>query len=306
MPWLIGMDEAGYGPNLGPLVQAAVVLRVPDDGCIWRQLRAAVRRATDKDDGRLVIDDSKLVNAGPGGLARLERGVLSTATPTGPTLGEWLREIGRGETVNDLTMEAWFEPCECHPVVADNIEPARMAVAAACGDTNVEFAGFHCVVTPAARFNAIVERFDSKAVALGDGLMALLRATVKDGRADTVFIDKQGGRNFYAALLQCAFGDRWVTPIRESAAGSEYRAGDARIIFAPRAEQQSFAVALASMVAKYLRERFVRQFNKFWIGHVPGLRPTAGYPTDARRYFEAIRPTMERLGICESAVWRCR
>ena len=24
MPWVVGIDEAGYGPNLGPLVQAAV------------------------------------------------------------------------------------------------------------------------------------------------------------------------------------------------------------------------------------------------------------------------------------------
>ena len=31
MPWVVGIDEAGYGPNLGPLVQAAVALKLPDD-----------------------------------------------------------------------------------------------------------------------------------------------------------------------------------------------------------------------------------------------------------------------------------
>ena len=31
MPWVVGIDEAGYGPNLGPLVQAAVALHLPDD-----------------------------------------------------------------------------------------------------------------------------------------------------------------------------------------------------------------------------------------------------------------------------------
>ena len=30
MPWVVGIDEAGYGPNLGPLVQSAVALRLPD------------------------------------------------------------------------------------------------------------------------------------------------------------------------------------------------------------------------------------------------------------------------------------
>ena len=29
--WVVGIDEAGYGPNLGPLVQAAVGLYLPDD-----------------------------------------------------------------------------------------------------------------------------------------------------------------------------------------------------------------------------------------------------------------------------------
>ena len=30
MTYLIGTDEAGYGPNLGPLVISATVWRVPD------------------------------------------------------------------------------------------------------------------------------------------------------------------------------------------------------------------------------------------------------------------------------------
>src|SRR5689334_20497672 len=71
MPWIVGIDEAGYGPNLGPLVQSAVAARVPDGvGCLWQCLANGVRRAADPDDGRVLIDDSKLVYAGPNGLAR--------------------------------------------------------------------------------------------------------------------------------------------------------------------------------------------------------------------------------------------
>jgi hypothetical protein len=36
----------------------------------------------------------------------------------------------------------------------------------------------------------------------------------------------------------------------------------------------------------------------------PGLKPTAGYPVDAARFYEAIRPVREKLGIPDHAVWR--
>src|SRR5262245_51396934 len=80
MPWLIGIDEAGYGPNLGPLVMTAVASRVPPEhasGKLWTVLRAAVRRPSQPDDGRLCVDDSKEVFSQTRGLLELERAVLA-------------------------------------------------------------------------------------------------------------------------------------------------------------------------------------------------------------------------------------
>src|SRR5438067_3282967 len=81
MSWIIGIDEAGYGPNLGPLVMTAVACRVPDDlGCpnLWQLLGRVVRQAADdaeEGDGRVLVDDSKLLYSTTRGLAELERGV---------------------------------------------------------------------------------------------------------------------------------------------------------------------------------------------------------------------------------------
>jgi ribonuclease HII len=74
----------------------------------------------------------------------------------------------------------------------------------------------------------------------------------------------------------------------------------------PKADVEHFTVALASMISKYVRELLMREFNRYWLTHVPGLKPTAGYPLDAGRYYESIRPAMAKLGIAERAVWRCR
>ena len=44
-------------------------------------------------------------------------------------------------------------------------------------------------------------------------------------------------------------------------------------------------------------ELFMAEFNAFWRKHLPELKPTAGYPTDAARYLKAIRPTLATLQI---------
>ena len=43
-----------------------------------------------------------------------------------------------------------------------------------------------------------------------------------------------------------------------------------------------------------------------WLERMPGLEPTAGYPSDAGRFYDAIRPLVEELGIAHEVVWRKR
>ena len=62
MAVVAGIDEAGFGPKLGPLVVSAVTLRVPDerkDDCIWKILRSSCSRKVRKNARRLVVADSK-------------------------------------------------------------------------------------------------------------------------------------------------------------------------------------------------------------------------------------------------------
>src|SRR5215831_6055834 len=72
--WIIGIDEAGYGPNLGPLVMTSVACRVPDKLTgtdLWQALRLVVRRCGESCDAPLLVDDSKAVYGTAQGLKAL-------------------------------------------------------------------------------------------------------------------------------------------------------------------------------------------------------------------------------------------
>ena len=311
MPWVVGIDEAGYGPNLGPLVQAAVGLYLPDgDPAGWDTLKSVVRRAHERADGRLLIDDSKKVYA-RGGLAALERGVHRTlGCSEKKALGHFLYSVSRLKWIEALVEEVWFDTAELVPLAdPDRVDFHRCAEG--CGG-HIGFVG--AILTPAGQFNQIIDGANSKAAILATGLSELLAETLvalpTDNKPVQFLCDKHGGRNFYGEMIREAFPDGWVVIELEGAAESHYRVElldrPVAVVFRPRADGDSVAVALASMLCKYLREVCMLQFNRYWATHVPGIKPTAGYPTDAKRFYAEIRGAMAKLGLGDDQVWRKR
>lgn len=124
-----------------------------------------------------------------------------------------------------------------------------------------------------------------------------------------IFCDKHGGRNKYAGLLQHVFPDAFPEIECEQAQASAYRCelpqAAARFRFEVGGERH-LPVALASMTAKYVRELVMRAFNAFWQSHRPEVRPTAGYPADAKRFLAEIADLQTALGISSRQLWRER
>ena len=124
-----------------------------------------------------------------------------------------------------------------------------------------------------------------------------------------VTVDLLGGRVHYAALLREAFPEAEVEVLREGEHHSSYvlveRDEDGRhwlprrmaLEFRARGEEASFPVALASCLAKYARELSMEAFNAWFEARQPGLRPTAGYTTDGRRWLADARDVLGREGL---------
>ena len=122
-------------------------------------------------------------------------------------------------------------------------------------------------------------------------------------RNGVVLCDKHGGRNRYLDLLHRFFPDMFFQVVEESRPLSVYRSKEWEFRFQSKGESH-LPIALASMFSKYFREISMLKFNAFWRFHLSGLKPTAGYPEDAKRFKADIAAVQAELGIPDDLIWR--
>jgi hypothetical protein len=321
MAILVGVDEAGYGPILGPLVITAVSFEVKDhevDGNLWQILRGAVTGRSERLPMRpLVIADSKrLYTPGRSGkkLSRLEEGVLSFQ--------------GCIEGVEDLkgllcALHCYNEgQAELYPWYHDmrlglpsdapiqEITRYRRLLQEVMASQGIKFLGARAAVVSPHEFNKGVESHGNKALLLFDNCVKLIKSLWEAHPQLEVLCDKHGGRGRYGALLSRAFGGCKMNVLSEGPEASSYEFKDGvgwlKVSFIVKAEDKHLPVALASMYSKYLRELFLKLFNKYWQERLPGLKPTAGYPEDARRFLRDIDSLRASLRISNEILARNR
>lgn len=323
---VIATDEAGYGPNLGPLVIGATCWETPhanfDFGRAFADLvfdsKAALNRS-EKAEGRpgLMVADSKNVYSS-GRIELLERGVLAflfavhdrvpeTAIEFTEMVGidpKLFREAACFESFNFLLPLA-ANRADVHQL-GEQIRSRLKQSHATLEDLLIES------VFPQ-RFNLGLQQHGNKASLLTHHSLDLIAQTIartKPVNGETLYdirCDKHGGRNRYAEPIRRQFGDASVVALRQSRESSEYSfaAGRSSIQFAAKGES-FFPIALASMVAKYTRELFMRQWNEFWQQHLPEIKPTKGYPLDAKRFKKDIASVQSQLGITDESIWRLK
>lgn len=333
MAFLVGTDEAGYGPNLGPLVISASVWHLPeaeDEVDLYKLLAKCVQMPPLKTKpaaqrgnprrkpriARLALADSKVLYKAGGTLELLERGVLSLLAASGARPSTWreLCDSLDGGCHRAHAALPWLCDFDLDLPLAQStsdIEEATQLFLQGAGAAGARCHKVRSRIVHPADFNRLTQEEGNKSTLLTAQTLDLLTEIVAELPEEPVVIvcDKHGGRNRYSHALQRAFPEYLVEVRGEGRSESRYAFGPAaqRVSVAFRTQAERYLPsAVASMTSKYVRELCMRGFNDFWQRHVPGVRPTAGYPTDAKRFKREIAARQTELGIADSLLWRAR
>ena len=302
-----GIDEAGYGPMLGPLCVAQSIFSVeewapgekaPD---LWTILGEAIGKTKRDAKTKIAVGDSKTLKLSNSvktkhPLVHLERAVLAflgARDGAFPTTDIQLFE-SLGAKLED---QPWYDGDPIGLPLGTGKDLLGVDVShlrTVMKRQRVELVELQVQIIDVSAFNEIYLSRRSKAAATELGLLHHLRsAQARRARFEhtRIICDRQGGRTRYHAMLSGVFSD--LETREESARASRYGVGEELgVLLTPKADDAYFPVAMASMAAKLVRELAMMRFNRYWSTRQSEIKPTAGYVKDARRWLADMQGTV--------------
>jgi hypothetical protein len=322
---LIGVDEAGYGPLLGPLCIGASTFRLRGPALVGRRLPAA------PDLGRSLaglivppgearrgggplpvpVGDSKHVMR-RFGLTGLARGVgaLTSALDRAPPadLADLLFRYS-DRLPEEFAHRPWYEHLEAAALPR---YPWTGPLDERFTTRGVEPVDLRVLPVDAGELNQAFGEVGNKARVLGLFSAALVTQILDrhDDRDVVVVMDRHGGRKNYTEYLSTWFPFGTVEWIETTDAEVRYRVEvggrTLRFHFATKGDERHLAVGWASMVAKLTRELFMTCLNDWFHERQPTLKPTAGYVQDGRRFLDDVADLIRSESIPRDDLVRSR
>jgi len=282
-----GLDEAALGPVLGPY--CATVTSFSIEGS--RELYEIFENS-----GNLAIGDSKKIYTSGKSLASLEKTALAflyqidRSVP--PNLHDILKQLQVTENhLAEIKEIPWFRELDQYRLpLANSEEEIRERgeeLTRFMKENAVKLRKIQMDVVPARRFNEHLLSGKNK----GETCLALLAPLLRSVREynSRITVDRQGGRRYYGEWLLNLFPGEALAIRRELADVSEYDVGSSTIRFLVKGDEKHMETSLASIFSKYIREAMMLCFNDYWSRKIPGLKKTAGYPQDGKRFIRDLK-----------------
>jgi ribonuclease HII len=319
MAVLAGIDEAGFGPLLGPLVVSSSAFRVEAeylDADLWQVLRRGVGKTRKHLAGRLLIADSKKAYKRSEGMGHLERSVLAALAALGhtPAKAQDVLTCLCPECLPRLLEYPWYEDIRRRALETGqaDLHIAAQVFGDDMAKTGAKLMQLHCRCLDVAHYNTLVGHMRNKSQVLFVATTQLLQ-TILDECPDPqvrILVDRQGGRVHYRENLLRSFPQMELRIIHECDRRSVYelRTGSRRVelAFEVGADENHLPVSLASMVSKYVRELLMESMNGYFTRMNPALKPTAGYWTDGLRFLDELRTHVPQFEMDSHRLVRCR
>ncbi len=325
---IAGIDEAGYGPLLGPLVITGISMKIPDEIeglSLWELFSNATAKNTKKTDGKFVITDSKKLfrrNGKTKCIRELERSALGSAVllKRKESDSEKIFPENLNELMNIISLEPtahldsdWYSHRNLKlPVEVDKqgLMLSAKIFERELNTLSAELTGVYTIPLIEKRYNRFAKTIRNKSQILFSQTARIIARIINktNEKKIKIFIDKQGARNSYVNNLLKIFENWQLVVIKESDEQSTYRLEQqnkkVKICFTRNGEQYNMLTAWASIVSKYVRELFMIQFNKYWLEIDKTLKPTAGYWKDGQRFVNDIAPLMKKMKISSDELIR--
>ncbi|MBR0238396.1 MAG: hypothetical protein IJQ39_09925 [Thermoguttaceae bacterium] len=280
--YILGTDEAGYGPNLGPLVISVSVWTAERDLSgteMYERLRPVVCQASNKrtlksTPGSFLLDDSKKLYQGQktAGLKHLEYALLSSLR----CLGRISNNASFSDLFNALTvcneqtysLPSWEIPEQTPlPIDADKtyLDETTIAFTHIQEESGIHLTDLRSDVVFPARFNVQCDALGNKSTLLSKTTLNLLKIALKNCPGETVvWCDKHGGRNFYADLLNDYFNE---SPDKRSSGNGSEKDSDGQLSLFDDCEKQD-EQARPNFVEILEQSESISSYRFTWQGYV--------------------------------------
>ncbi len=319
---IIGIDENGYGPVLGPLVVTATAFKIEKRENLWYLLN--IPKNPDCYEKLVVTDSKKLFSRNS--LKRCQIGEKTVFSffyllfKTFPeNLDRFLSKILLDfSQFPQLCKESRTEAKPCWEKIflplwlknKEGIKKEAEKLRKKLKRERIEFFGLKSICICPFQFNRLVKGKSKSYLNYLQFEKLIFYFLRKKEKNFYIFADRIGGQKRYLPLLKSGLLRNWRSQILEERKEiSSYRLSlkgkEATISFLQDGEEKEFPVALSSLFGKYIREIFMKRINKFLQNYNPKLKPVSGYRDClTKNFIEETNNLRKKLKINEECFLR--